>query len=227
MDWDDAPALRPPLDALFVAGSPGERAFVVRMALRHGVPVLAEWPPAASRRELDALLAIAEESGASLAVARPLLHLPSLDDAPSDARLLTVRRTVPAPRPLRAALPDVLDVVLRLTGASELRRLTPTVVRGPDEQPSALGLSIRMVGSAHAFVTIAHDATASFTAEAFGGTGGPFTATLRPDPAARATALDRETAAFLGALSAPPDTASAHAARNLLRLTERVAARLR
>ncbi|MCA0267902.1 MAG: Gfo/Idh/MocA family oxidoreductase [Bacteroidetes bacterium] len=227
MDWDEAPAQRPALDALFVAGSTADRAFAVRMALRHGVPVLAEWPPAASHRELDALLAIAEESGVTLAVARTLSHLPALDATPTDARLIAVRRTVAAPRALVAALPDVLDVVMRLTGTSTLRRLNPTVVRDAESRPTAIGLSIRLVGDAHALVTLAHAEASTFTVEAFGSTSGPFAASLRPDAAHRNDALDRETVAFLEGLSGPPDPSSASAARVLLRLSERVAARLR
>lgn len=227
MDWDAAPTSRPRLDALFVAGSTAERAFAVRMALRHGVPVLAEWPPAASGRELAALVAIAEESGVPLAVARPLRRLPLLDAAPPDARLLALRRVVAAPKSLVAALPDVLDLALRLTGASHLRRVNPTVVRGSDGRPTAVGLSLRLSGGSHALATLAHGPAAAFTVEAFGGSRGPFAATLRPDPAGQQQALDRETATFLQGLSGAPESASAHAALDLLRLTERVAARLR
>lgn len=226
-DWDAAPDACPPLDALFVAGSAAERGFVVRMALRHGVPVLAEWPPAASRRELDALVATAEESGVTLAVSRPLAHLPALDAAPHDARLVVLRRTLAAPRSLVAALPDVLDVALRLSGATHLRRLNPTVVRAVEGRPSAIGLSLRLVGGAHVLACLDHGAADAFTAEAFGGSGGPFVATLRPDPEGHADALDRETEAFLGRLGGAPDAATAHAALDLLRLSERVAARLR
>lgn len=228
MDWDASGA--PPLDALFVAGTAAERAFAVRMALRHGVPVLAEWPAAASRREFEALVALSEEAGVELAVARTVRHLGMLVAAPCDARLVLIARTVAPARSLVAVLPDVLDVVARLVGSFDVRRVEASAVRAAAAAPHAVGLSVRFASGALALATLAHGAggeATSFTAEAHRAepAADVFRAALPPSADGQRDARDRETAAFLARLgTGHPPTASV---MPLLRLMERVAARLR
>jgi len=224
MDWDAAGA--PPLDALFVAGTAAERAFAVRMALRHGIPVLAEWPAAASRREFEALVALSEEAGVELAVARTVRHLDVLRAAPCDARLVTVARTLAPPRSLVAALPDVLDVVARLVGSYDVRRVDASAVRASAAAPHAVGVSVRFGSGALALATIAHGPP-SFAADAYrpDPAAAVFRAVLAPGTDARRDARDRETAAFLARLGT--GHAPSASVMPLLRLAERVAARLR
>ena len=70
------------VDALFVAAPTMDHFVLAREAIRQGVHVFLEWPPATSVTESEKLARVAEEAGVEIGVSRTLRFHPALRDLP-------------------------------------------------------------------------------------------------------------------------------------------------
>ena len=112
------------VDVLFVASPSALRHGHALAAVRQGVAVFAEWPPAPALSDVQALVAAASEAGVPVGTSRPLRFLPGLAAA-VPSRLVVVRRTLPPGTPLLTAhtLADLADLCRHLTGSAALTRI--------------------------------------------------------------------------------------------------------
>lgn len=218
----------PSLDVLFVATPLAERHAAVQASVQQGVAVFAEWPPAPSLREAQALVAMTAEAGVPVGVARTLRFHPALAPLALPARLVVLRRTTPEGTSLLAghALADVADLCAFLAQGPALTRLDAHAVRDAMRAPRALAFNLRFQNGAYAQAALlagealglhfhATTATDTLAADLY-------------DPADLDTARDAETRAFLDAVAAGrPAPVTPLDALQSLRLAERLWARLR
>ncbi len=234
------------LGLLVVAGPVAGRSAAVVAAATRGVAAFVEWPPAPGLREAHALVRLGEETGTDVGVARTWRFAPTLaawglwpgvTHAPSPetgatpraapAPLVLVDATAPAPLLGGHVLADLVDLAACLTRGTSLRRLDARLVRDAARAPVALAASLRFTSGAYAQIVLtpAPGGTAPRRRIAAATPAGALDADLWPE---RAAALDAETRAVLAAAAtgAPPPV-SALDALALVRLLDRVTARLR
>ena len=227
-DGETVPAL-PPLDVLVVGGPVAARASVAAAAAARGIAPFVEWPPAPGLREATALVRLGEETGVDVGIARTVRFSPSLAalDALAPAPLVLVDATANAPLLADHVLADLVDLALRLTRGTALRRLDARLVRDAARAPVALAASLRVAGGALAQIALtpSEPAAAPRRRVTVAGPAGAAEADLAPE---RDAVLDAETRAVLAAAArgaAPPVTALDALA--LVRTVERVLSRLR
>ncbi|HYE56863.1 MAG TPA: Gfo/Idh/MocA family oxidoreductase [Rhodothermales bacterium] len=214
----------PALDVLFVAGPVAERPAAAAAGVQRGAAVFVEWPPAPGLKEAHALVRLGEEAGVEVGVARTLRFHAALDGVPDVLRLVVL--TAEAPEPILAGhvLADLVDLAAHLTRAPSLRRLDAQLVRGAVREPRALAAALRFTSGAYAQLSLVPARARRLHLWGVG-SGAPFEADFT---GTRDDARDRETAAFLAAISerrgAP---VSALDALGLMRLLDRVSARVR
>lgn len=209
------------VDVLFVASEPALRFAHTLEAVRHGVPVFVEWPPAAALADVQALVAAADEAGVRVGVSRPLRYAL---DAARPARLVLARQTAPAPLALTHLLADLIDLSRFLTASSLPVRLEAHAERDATRAPQAVAVTLRFQNGACVQGALCVGTEDALDVQAFAGAHAHGTH-LAGVPAA---ALDAETAAFLDAAAArQPVAVPPLDALQTLRLVEKVLARLR
>ena len=228
------------LDLLVVAGPVAGRAAAVVAAAARGVAAFVEWPPAPGLREAHALVRLGEETGADVGVARSGRFAPSLARAgvrPGGGAasaawpLVVVDATASGPLLGGHVLADLVDLAACLTRGTSLRRLDARLVRDAAHAPIALAAALRFTSGAYAQIALApaqEGASPRRRVTAAGpgsGLAGTLDLDLGPE---RAAALDAETRAVLDAVArGVPPPVTALDALALVRLLERVTARLR
>jgi hypothetical protein len=163
-DAEDAAGIAAQTRCVVVAVPPAARAAVARAALAAGAHVFLAWPPAAAPEEAEGLLALAEEAGAEVGVARPLHTCALLAAAPAgwQAQLVTVSLVAGHAGALTAVpwshrLAGVLDLCATLAGSPDLSRLdaqTEPPVAGAPPGRGALALGLRFRNGAFAQVLL-------------------------------------------------------------------------
>ncbi len=222
------PRNMPALDVLFVATPPAERYADAREAVERGVAAFVEWPPAPALRNVQALGAAAEEAGTPLGVSRTLRFHPALATLDRPARLVVLRRVVPAGGSLLAGytLALLADLCLFLAQGPALTRLDAQATRDTARAPRAVAFNLRFQNGAYAQASVgageaaalhlhATTATAAYDADLYHATD-------------LDTARDTETRLFLDAVATrrPPPVTPLDALQTL-RLAEKLWARLR
>lgn len=215
------------LDVLFVATAPADRYAVACEAVRQGVPVFVEWPPAPALSEVQALVAAAEEAGVAVGVSRPLRGCAGLQGA-APARLVLVQRTLPPGVPLLTAhtLADLADLCRFLAASTVTTRLEAHVERDAARVPQAVAFALRFQNGAYAQASVLPGAEEALSVQAH--TGADVHAAHLHGTAKFDGLLDEETGAFLAAVEAgraapvPPLDAL-----QTLRLVEKLWGRLR
>ena len=215
-------------DAVFVALPPAERQAVAAAHARQGQAVFVEWPPAPALRDVQALVALAQEAGVAVGVARTLRFHAAVQGVARPARLVVLRRTRPAGASLLAGhtLADLADLCLFLAEGPALTRVDAQAVRSRLRAPRALAFHLRFQNGAYAQAALLPARAETFSLHATGATHCHDAELGRP--ADWDAARDAETRAFLDALSAArPAPTTPLDALQTLRLVESLWTRLR
>lgn len=223
------------LDAAFVTVPTAEHFRIAEAATKRGVHVFLEWPPATSIRECQAIVGLSEEAGVEVGVSRPLRFQPVFETLPPAwrASLILLRRAIPAsqeaawPRWLAAAA----DLCCALAQSSSVQRIDAEAVRSSTAWPDAVAFALRFHSGTYAQVSLRR--TTDEAAHTCYAAGGDFAveATLEEnenDPGAYASAVARETQAFVQALAGQqPAPVSILDGLHTMRLVERLMEKLR
>lgn len=223
------------LDAVVLALPPADLLAAAQSTVKQGVHAFLEWPPARSVGEAQALVRLAEEAGVEVGVSRPLRRLPVVAQAAAHRPALVVLtlHAVPpedGPPAWSRWLGDALDLCCTLAGSTSVQRIDAEAARLDRPWPEAVGIGLRFHTGTYAQLHLRlADAPGGSVYSA--GPDGRFEADvpLTPPP----DLLAEETAAFFDALTAGtplstlPRLASLLDALHVLRLAERLMARLR
>jgi predicted dehydrogenase len=212
------------LDVVFVASDPAERFELAEEAIKRGLAVFVEWPPAASAAEVERLAALADESRAVVGVSRPLRNAPGLKEG--GGRLISIEASfsdVPS-RGFAPCLSEAADTAAFLAGTFSTSRVDGDVIRGYAQRPIAAAFGLRLQNGAYATIRLFEsDAPTSLltvwygqagdrhsiavrddsTLNALGDASGETSDSTRPagpDHGSRASLLVAETHAFLAAV---------------------------
>ncbi len=247
-------ALRDEVRVVFVSVPAAARFRMAEQVAQRGVHVFLEWPPAASIREGEALVALAEEAGVEIGVSRPLRFHPLAEALSAGAQparaqphLITLRQTFGGGEAVdwTARMAEAVDLCCALARSSNVRRVGAGAARGSGARLEAGAFGLRFHNGAYAQVSLrrpvgAGDAEgrlfvagAGFRGEADLAGGAACLQQGDKPPVARAAAgpeqrLRRETRAFVEAVAAGrPAPVSALDALHTLRLVERLMQQLR
>ncbi len=232
-------------DAAFIAVPVAERFRAAEAALKRGLSVFLEWPPAVSLREGERLVELAEEAGVEAGVSRPLRFHPVFGALPDGWRadLITLRETAGAAR-WPARLADAVDLCCALVQTSGVQRIGAQAVRAGGRM-EAVSFGLRFHSGAYAQASLRRPlgeappehqlyvAGPGFEAEAALAEASAVVRTLGSEAAERqvhgSTRPARaETDAFLDALAeGRPAPVSVLDALHTLRLVERLMKKLR
>ncbi len=215
------------VDVLFVASPPAMRHVHAVAAVRQGVAVFAEWPPAPALSDVQALVAAAAEAGVPVGTSRPLRFQNGLAGA-VPCRLVVARRTLPPGTPLLTAhtLADLADLCRYLTGSAALTRIEAHAERDATRAAQALAFALRFQNGAYAQVAVHPADDAHLHVYACAGSDA-HSVDLEGDAPPDAL-LDAETGAFLDAVAArQPAPVTALDALQTLRLVEKLWTQLR
>jgi predicted dehydrogenase len=241
--WLDA------LDVLFVAAPTSEHFRVARIALRKGIHLFLEWPPATSLRECRAIGDLAEEAGVEVGVSRPLRFHPLFRVLPDEwrARLVVIRQevAVEAPASWSSRLADALDLCFALVRSTAVQRIHAEAVRNSAAWPDAVAIGLRFSNGSYGQLSLRQGDMAPFSGVYAAGPRlqldadlgeqavrlrrtGTRPEALAPAPARDVAPLIAETHAFLQAVAGGrPVPYSVLDGVDAMRLYERVLARLR
>jgi predicted dehydrogenase len=233
-------------DVLFVTGPTAVHFRLAKAALKRGVHVFLEWPPATSLPEAEAMVDLAEESGSEVGVSRPLRFHPAVEALPDEGRatLIVLRQEVdgvtPAFWPPRCA--DAIDLCCTLARSHSVQRIDAEAVPHSAAWPEAMAFALRFHNGTYAQISLyrchqpagdrLYVAGSDFQMEADWSGTEPVhrrAASGAVDVIAGAESLiERETHAFLDAIAAgriPP--VSVLDGLHTMRLVERLMERLR
>lgn len=223
------------VDVLFVGASSGERYEVAGEALRCGVHLFLEWPPATSMQECAELIRLAEEAGLECGVSRPLRFSRLFGGIDDESRADVISLTLhgdPYPtevgrigyRSTQLLMADAVDLSCYLAGSSSVQRVDAAAVHQDTARRDAALFSLRFHSGAYAQVFIRLNGSAAPATIYASGQGICVEGTLE----APEDALKRETAAFLTAIfEGQPSPVSAFDALQTMRIVERLQAVLR
>ncbi len=145
-------------DVLFVTGPTAIHFRLAEAALKRGVHVFLEWPPATSLPEAESMVELAEESGSEVGVSRPLRFHPMVEVLPDGdrARLIVLRQEVdsvtPAFWPPRCA--DALDLCCALARSHSIQRIDAEAVPAHAAWPEAMAFALRFHNGTYAQVSL-------------------------------------------------------------------------
>lgn len=223
------------LDLLFIGTASSDRYHLAGKALRGGVHLFLEWPPATSIIECAELMRVAEEAGLECGVSRPLRFSPLLDPVHDGWRADVISLTLSgdslptnnggAVRPAaQALLADGVDLACFLAGTSSVRRVDAAAASRNLARRDATLFSLRFHSGAYVQGLIRLDGPADpITIYA---SGQDFCIEGPLDAAE--DVLRRETTAFLTAIAGGrPGPVSAFDALQTMRIVERLQALLR
>ncbi len=225
------------VDALFIGVPRAERFRIADEALRSGVHLFLEWPPATSIRECAALVRLAEEAGLECGVSRPLRFSPIFDSLRDGRRpnVISVTmhgdvvpanfagagHTVPKVTNLMA---DAVDLSCSLAGSSNIRRVDAEAARNDASRADAAAFSLRFHSGAYAQVLIRLDEPTTDPWIFAAGEGVNVEGRVK----GLHRAIGRETQAFLASIARNrPAPVSALDALHAMRIVERIQELLR
>ncbi|QXD13932.1 Gfo/Idh/MocA family oxidoreductase [Rhodocaloribacter litoris] len=219
-------------EVVFITGPAAVHAHVAAAAARQGVHFFTEWPPAASLREAEAMLRLAEEAGVETGVSRPFRFHPALAARPAAWRAALIVLSIRT-GPEETALPflaDAVDLCCTLARSSTAQRVDAEAVRSEAARLDAVAFTLRFHNGALAQAHVRRAEPPHGLHLYAAGNGPPLDALLAAgeDDAGTPALLEAETRAFLAALherTTPP--VSLLDGLHTLRLIERVMQRLR
>ncbi|MEM6645431.1 MAG: Gfo/Idh/MocA family oxidoreductase [Bacteroidota bacterium] len=146
------------VDAVLLSVPSALHVHIAEAAVRRGVTVFLEWPPAPSLAEAEAIAKLAEEASVEVAVSRPWRFLPVLDriSAASRTHLVLLNVTLgPDGQPTAPKhLADALDLCQFLAGSNSIQRVDAEVARSQSRMPNAAAFALRFHNGAYAQVTL-------------------------------------------------------------------------
>ncbi len=223
------------VDVLFIGAPRGERSRLAGEALRCGVHLFLEWPPATSVRDCAALVRLAEEAGLECGVSRPLRFAGVFETVAEGWRADVIAMSMngdrvspdhgdAVPSPATRTMADAVDLACALAKTSSVRRVDAAAARNESAQTDATVFSLRFHSGAYAQVFIRLNGSAAPPVIYAAGRGVHVEGRMDGLNAA----LRRETEAFLAAIAENrPPPVSALDALQTMRIVERLQAHLR
>ncbi|GAB5519125.1 MAG: hypothetical protein RhofKO_13760 [Rhodothermales bacterium] len=157
-DPDVLDAFLATVDVVFLSVPSALHVHIAEAALRRGIALFLEWPPAPSLAEAETIAKLAEEASVEVAVSRPWRFLPVLDriSAASRTHLVLLNVTLgPSGQPTAPKhLADALDLCQFLAGSDSIQRVDAEVARSQGRLPNAAAFALRFHNGAYAQVTL-------------------------------------------------------------------------
>ncbi|MEM1094344.1 MAG: Gfo/Idh/MocA family oxidoreductase [Bacteroidota bacterium] len=157
-DPDVLDAFLETVDAVLLSVPSALHVHIAEAAVRRGVALFLEWPPAPSLAEAEAIAKLAEEASVEVAVSRPWRFLPVLDriSAASRTHLVLLNITLgPIGQPTAPKhLADALDLCQFLAGSNSIQRIDAEVARSQSRIPNAAAFALRFHNGAYAQVSL-------------------------------------------------------------------------
>lgn len=225
------------IDVLFIGVPRADRFRVADEAMRRGVHLFLEWPPATSIHECAALARLAEEAGLECGVSRPLRFSPIFESLAESSRANVISLLMHGDRGWTGTsgagsavsrrtnvMADAVDLACSLAGSSSVRRVDAEMVRRESAQAGTTAFSLRFHSGAYAQVLIRSDGSAELPSICAAGEGVNVDGRI----AGLDAAIGRETTMFLTSVTERrPVPVSALDALQTMRIVERLQSALR